>query len=161
MTYTCNKYNDDRQYDSLIEMLLKGPYRIVDILPEQVPADAGRRYFTVEKYFLQPERIRNLRLRFAEILLRLNCYYEMAVSFDGSCSWEKDPDPEMFAVKLSCLSGNCGFRAVFEAQHAMIDIQPDDTYMTVYDPDSLITDRLSVLAAAEGLFVWIPPGSEN
>ena len=161
MTHTCNKYRDDRQYDSLIEKLLKGPYRIVDILPDQVPADAGRRYFSVEKYFLRPERIKNLRLKFAEILLRLNCYYEMAVSFDGSCSWEKDPDPETLAVRLSDLSVNCCFRAVFEAQHAMIDIHPDDTYMTVYDPDSLIADRLCALASAEGLFVWSPPGSEK
>ena len=47
-------------------------------------------------------------------------------------------------------------RAVFEAQHAMIDIEPDDTCMTVYDPDSGVTEILRALAAAEGLFVWSP-----
>ena len=39
----------------------------------------------------------------------------------------------------------------------MIDIEPLDTYMTVYDPDSPFLDRLRKLTAAEGLFLWQPP----
>ena len=38
----------------------------------------------------------------------------------------------------------------------MIDMEHDDTYMTVYDPDSHLLDKLQALAAAEGLFVWRP-----
>ncbi len=144
-------------FDELIGDLLEGPYSIVDVLPEQVPANAGGQYFSVERYYLQPERIRNLRRRFAEILLRLNCYYDMTVSFDSCESWEKNPDPETFAGRLIGLSGKDFLRAVFEAQGAMVDIEHDDTYMTVYDPDSLLTEKLRALAEAEGLFVWSPP----
>ena len=149
-----------RQFDDLMGDLLEGPYRIVDVLPEQVPANADGQYFSVERYYLQPERIRVLRRRFAEILLRLNCYHDMAVSFDSCETWEKNPDPETFALRLEELSGNSFLRAVFEAQGAMIDIEHDDTYMTVYDPDSMLMEKLRALASAEGLFVWSPPETE-
>lgn len=144
------------QFDKLMDELLEGPYRIVDILPEQVPANAAGQYFAVEQYYLQPERIRTLRRRYAEILLRLNCYFDMAVSFDGFENWEVNPDPESFADRLAGLSGNSFLRAVFSSQRAMIDIEPEETHMTVYDPDSLLLEKLQALAAAEGLFVWSP-----
>lgn len=149
-----------RQFDELMGELLEGPYRIVDILPERVPVDSDGQYFSVERYYLQPERIRALRRRFAEILLRLNCYFDMAVSFDSCESWERNPDPEAFADRLIGLSGNSFLRAVFEAQRAMVDIERDDACMTVYDPDSLLLDKLRALAAAEGLFLWSPPEEE-
>ena len=150
-----------RQFDNLIGDLLDGSYWIVDVLPEQVPADADGQYFSVEQYYLQPKRIHILRRRFAEILLRLNCYDDMAVSFDSCESWEKNPDPETFADRLVCLSGNDFLRAVFEAQKTMVDIEHDDTYMTVYNPPPEFLNRLRMLASAEGLFVWNPQDFEN
>lgn len=84
----------------------------------------------------------------------------MAVSFDSCESWEKNPDPETFAERLAGLSGNSFLRAVFDAERAMIDVEHDDTYMTVYDPDLRLMDNLKVLAAAEGLFVWCPPETD-
>ena len=145
-----------RQFDDLIGSLLEGPYWIADILPEQVPRDSDGQYFAVERYYLQPERLQPLRRRFAEILLRLNCYDDMTVSFDSCESWERNPDPEEFADKLVSMSGNSFLRAIFEAQGVMIDIEPDDTYMTVYDPNSRLLDRLRALTTAEGLFLWSP-----
>ena len=47
--------------------LLEGPYWIVDILPEQVGADAAGQYFAEERYFLQRSRIVPLRRKYAEI----------------------------------------------------------------------------------------------
>jgi hypothetical protein len=55
------------------------------------------------------------------------------------------------------MSGNSFLRAIFEAQGVMIDIEPDDTYMTVYDPESRLLDRLRSLTTSEGLFLWSPP----
>ena len=145
------------QFDGMMGNLLEGPYWIADILPEQVPETAGGQYFAVERFFLQPERLAPLRRRFASILLRLNCYFDMAVSFDSCVSWEANPDPERFGARLTALSGNDFLRAVFAEQNAMIDIEHDDTYMTVYDPDDRLLDKLRKLAAAEGLFLWRPP----
>ena len=39
----------------------------------------------------------------------------------------------------------------------MIDYDHNDTYLTVYDPDWALLDKLRALAAAEGLFVWKAP----
>jgi hypothetical protein len=40
-----------------IEELLQCPYWIIDILPSQVPENSPGQYFTVEKYFLQGDRL--------------------------------------------------------------------------------------------------------
>ena len=148
---------DPRRYDEIMGNLLDGPYWIVDILPEQVPANAAGQYFAVERYFLQPERVCSLRRKYAEVLLRLNCYYDMSVSFDACASWETNPDPEVFANRLAGLSGNDFLRVVFDEQNAMIDYDHNDTYMTVYDPGSALLDKVSALATAEGFFLWSPP----
>ena len=152
---------DARRFDEMMGELLEGPYWIVDILPEQVSADAGGQYFAVERYYLKPERIRALRRRYAEILLRLNCYYDMAVSFDSCATWENNPDPEAFAERVAGLSGNDFLRAVFAEQNAMIDCEPEETYLTVYDPDAALQPLLTALAAAEGFFVWSPPQEDT
>ncbi len=151
---------DPRRFDDMMGELLEGPYWIVDILPGQVPADAAGQYFAVERYYLQPSRIIPLRRKYAGILLRLNCYYDMAVSFDSCASWETNPDPEAFADRVAGLSGNEFLRAVFAEQNAMIDYDHNDTWLTVYDPGSALIDKVRALAAAEGLFLWRPPQEE-
>ena len=151
---------DPRRFDEMMGALLEGPYWIVDILPEQVSAEAAVQYFAVERYFLRPERIVPLRRKYAEILLRLNCYCDMAASFDSCASWETNPDPEAFAARVEGLSGNEFLRAVFAEQNAMIDYDHNDTYLTVYDPDWALLDKIRALAAAEGLFVWRAPREE-
>ena len=157
LSETSTETADPRRFDDMMGALLEGPYWIVDILPEQVPANAAGQYFAVERYFLQRSRIVPLRRKYAEILLRLNCYVDMAVSFDSCMTWETNPDPETFAERLAGLSGNEFLRAVFAGQNAMIDYDRNDTYLTVYDPDSALLDKLKALAAAEGLFVWRAP----
>ena len=158
---TADGATDPRRYDDLMEELLEGPYWVVDILPEQVSADAAGQYFAVERYFRQHERIVPLRRKFAEILLRLNCYYDMAVSFDSCTSWKTNPDPEDFTERMAGLSGHDFLRAVFERQNAMIDYDHNDTYLTVYNPDAALLDKIRALAAGEGLFVWSPPQEER
>ena len=161
LSKTTSEAVSPRRYDELMGQLLEGPYWIVDILPEQVDADAAGQYFAVERYFLQRSRIVPLRRKYAEILLRLNCYYDMAVSFDSCATWETNPDPEAFAERVAGLSGHDFLRAVFAEQNAMIDYDHNDTYLTVYDPDYALLDKVRALAAAEGLFVWSPPQKEG
>lgn len=160
LSETSTETADPRRFDDMMGSLLEGPYWIVDILPEQVSADAAGQCFAVERYFLQPERIVPLRRKYAEILLRLNCYVDMTVSFDSCASWETNPDPETFAERLAGLSGNEFLRAVFAEQNAMIDYDHNDTYLTVYDPGAALLDKVRALADAEGLFVWSPPQEE-
>ncbi len=161
LSETASETADPRRFDDLMGDLLEGPYWIVDILPKQVSAHAAGQYFAVERYFLRPERIVPLRSKYAELLLRLNCYVDMAVSFDSCASWETNPDPESFAKRVEGLSGNEFLRAVFAQQNAMIDYDHNDTCLTVYDPDAALLDLIRMLAAASGLFVWAPPREEG
>lgn len=151
----------DNLFD-LMENLLEGPYWIVDILPEQVPADSDGQYFAVDAYFRQPGRLQDLYRRFAEMILRLNCYNDMLVSFDSCETWTENPEPEWFAEKLTYLKGNEFLRVVFVKEKVMIDIDSEDTNMTVFAPDEDDYDRYALmcrirkLAAASGFFMWIP-----
>jgi hypothetical protein len=43
-----------------------------------------------------------------------------------------------------------------EASDALLTINGDDIYMTVYNPDEALLQLLRPLAAAEGLFLWKP-----
>ena len=138
--------------------LLEGPYCVADVLPAQVPRDAPGQYFAVERYWLAPERLGSLRRKFAEVLLRLNCYYDMTVSFDNCESWECNPEPESFVGRLAALSGNVFLRAVFAGPKTMVDVEPSDTHMTAFGTDTEFLGLLEKLASAEGLFVWTPAG---
>ena len=37
---------------------------------------------------------------------------------------------------------------------SMILSEPDDTHMTLFNPDERLLDLVKTLSAAEGLFVW-------
>ena len=150
---------ESASFEKLSELmgdLLEGPYVIADVLPKQVPRDAPGQYFAVERYWLKPERLETLRRKFAGILLRLNCYYDMVVSFDNCENWDVNPDPEIFAERLVTLSGNVFLRAVFAVPQTMVDIEPGDTWMTAYGMDAEFLDMFAKLATAEGFFVWNP-----
>ena len=64
-----------------IESLLEKPYWLIDILPKQVPAGSAVQYFKAERYFLT--WLDEISWKFARILIRLNCYYDLQVSTDG------------------------------------------------------------------------------
>ncbi|MBQ2217775.1 MAG: hypothetical protein II418_02435 [Firmicutes bacterium] len=146
------------EYDRIIEHLIDGPYWVADILPKRVPADKPDRYFDVEKYFLQKDRIREIYRKYAEVFIRLNCYYSMAVSFDCGESWEEDPDPSGFVKNVLEAPNTAQLRVLFPEQSAMIDLDFGYTDLAVYDPDSNILDLLRPMLLAEGFFLW--PGEE-
>ena len=141
-------------YDALIAELLEAPCWLVDILPERVPKNAAGQYFSVDRYFRQPARLATLYRKFAELLLRLNCYTDLVVSFDGGEHWEQNPDPETLANMLTDLPQNAFFRAVFPKERAMADLDAGDTCLVFSGPDAALLNRLQKLAQAEGLFVW-------
>lgn len=140
--------------DELIGRLLERPYWIVDVLPDRVPAEAGGQYPAVEGYYLRPPRREALRRKQAELLLRLNCYWDMAVSFDGGERWEREPDPEGFVERLTALPENACLRVLFPSQETLIDLDGGYTSLTVYDPKPALLFRLRKLAGGDGLFVW-------
>ena len=140
----------------IIEDLLNKEYRIIDILPGRVDEKSAVRYFAAEKYFLKEENLKQIRKSFAHLLIKLNCYFDMRVSFDNSDIFQTDIDPELLATRIISLPLNGFFRALADKDHIMIDLDGSDTWMTVYGADEDMARLIKTLARSEGLFLWTP-----
>ena len=142
-SYSC-RYLIDRDGDTeklTIDELLENPYWIIDILPKRVPKDSPGQYFAIEDFFLR-EQLEEIKKKHINVILKLNCY--MDISIDD----EKNPSPErirdiMLDRYIYIMLGD-----------SMILSEPDDTHMTVFDPDEELMDLIEKIAPSEGLFVW-------
>ena len=63
-----------------VEDLLQSPYWIIDILPSQVPEDSPGQFFSVEEYFLQGDRIEEIKQKHVDLVQKLNCYRDISIS---------------------------------------------------------------------------------
>ena len=122
------------------EDYLNKPYWVVDILPQQVPADSPGQYFTIENYYLEHPQIDHIYRKFTNILLKLNCYYRIDISTDGD-EWSANPAPHYFILRPAGV---------------MITLSGDDTNMTVYNPSDEAIALIRSIAASEALFFWKP-----
>ena len=137
-----------------IEEYLNNPYWVIDILPKQVPADGKGQYFRIEKFFLEHPQIDNIYRKFTNILLKLNCYEDINVSYDGE-DWITNPAPhELEAALLGSMADKQMFYIILKSADVLITVSGDDTYMTVYNPTEEVLELIRSLACSEGLFVW-------
>ena len=134
------------QMKKTIEELLQCPYWIIDILPSQVPEDSPGQYFSVEKYFLQGERLEEIKQKHIDLILKLNCYRNISIGDETVIN----PLPDHIAdeMKKRYLYIMIG--------ESMILSEPDDTHLTVFDPDPQLLELIRQIASVEGLFVWKP-----
>ena len=130
------------------------PYCIIEILPEQVPSDSPGRYFEVERYFRS--RMDKIIRKFADFLLKLNCYCELEVSrdcetFSGDFAPE---DLERFLLETNASP----YPLYIRVNHtdALFAYAGDEHYLTLYEPDRELLRLVHQLAQSEGLFVWVP-----
>jgi hypothetical protein len=129
-----------------IEELLQCPYWIVDILPSQVPGDSPGQYFTVEKYFLQSDRFEEIKQKHINLILKLNCYRDISISDENVIN----PSPEHIAEEMKK-------RYLYiMVDESMILSEPDDTHLTVFNPDTQLLELIRQIASGEGLYVWKP-----
>ncbi len=129
-----------------VEELLQCPYWIIDILPSQVPEDSPGQFFSVEEYFLQGDRIEEIKQKHIDLVLKLNCYRDISISDETVVN----PLPQHIAdeMKKRYLYIMVG--------ESMILSEPDDTHLTVFNPDSQLLELIRQIASGEGLFVWKP-----
>ncbi len=137
--------------DETVERLLEEPYHVIDFLPVQVPADSAGQYFAVEAFYREPPRRKQLYRKFADLLLGLNCYCDLAVT-DGK-EWRTDVPPAELAAMVEKCPEN-GFLNILTGNgDSLITLYGGDLYMTLYHaPDDLL-DLTEKLASAQGLFV--------
>ena len=125
----------------MIDELLQKPYWIVDILPVRVEKDSKGQYFAVEKYLLETQ-LADIKQKHINLVLKLNCY--MDVELEG----EQNPPPAKIAEVM------CRQYVYIMVGGGMILSEPDDTHLTVFNPDARLLGLVEKLAQAEGLFVW-------
>ena len=129
-----------------VEELLQCPFWIIDILPSQVPKGGPGQYFVVEKYFLQGKQIEEIKQKHFNLILKLNCYKDISIGDETQIN----PVPTHIAdeMKKRYLYIMVG--------ESMILSEPDDTHLTVFNPDSQLLELIRQIASGEGLFVWKP-----
>ena len=149
MRYYVRSTETDAQSDKMkktINELLQSPYWIIDILPKQVPKDSPGQFFAVEEYYLSGERLAEIKQKHINVILKLNCY--RCISIDEET--EENPSPERIAMEM-----RSRYLCIM-VDDAMILSEPDDTNLTVFNPDGKLLDLIRVISAGEGLFVWKP-----
>ena len=126
-----------------IEELLNAPYWIIDILPKQVPAGSAGQYFAIEKY-LRETQLSDIKKKHVNLILKLNCYKDISMDEDK----EINISPEKIADAIHKRYVN------IMVKDAMIVSEPEDTYLTIYNPDEDLLTLMKELASGEGMFVW-------
>ena len=146
-------------YDESRERLLEAPCRIIDILPRQVPEACGGQWFAIEAYWMEHPQIDELYARFARLILKLNCYYDLAVYDPHADAWADDPAPAELARRVAACTAEGPDRYVhvlFPGEDALLTLEGDDLHMTLYDPRGGLLETATQLAASEGLFLRRP-----
>ena len=71
------------------ERLFEAPCWIIDVLPHRVPDGSEGRYFAVEEFLRAHPQVDEVFERHLRLLLKLNCYYALVVS------WLDEDGPEV------------------------------------------------------------------
>ena len=142
-----------QQYDELCEQLLEQPCHVIDFLPAQVPADRGGQYFAAERFFLAHPQVLGLYEKFANLLIQLNCYYELAVTEGEGWSCSMPPEELWARVARRGKDGTGFLNVLLPKEESLITLNSGDLYMTIYAPNDELLRIITQLAAAQGLFV--------
>ena len=127
-----------------IEELLEKPCWIIDILPMQVPSESGGQFFAVERWFLRKEEMDRIKQKHIRLILKLNCFHSLSLDDEE----EVNPAPDRIAAEMKR-------RYLYiRIRDSIILSEPDDTHMTVFDPDSELLQLIQKTAPSEGLYVW-------
>ena len=146
-----------------VDELLEKPFWIVDILPEQVAKNSAGQYFAIEQYYLSEPTNSELRTKYANLVLKLNCYYDIVLLDDFAQDYEcgeLNPDPDKLVGCFVGESAKNSVSIIIKNENTMVVSNKDDTYLTVYNPVEHVLDLISRLAVAEGLYVWRPVSGE-
>jgi len=137
-----------------VERLLDAPYWVIDVLPSQVPADAGRRFFKAEGLLLK-----GLRREFAKVLIKLSCYHEFVVARGEGQKIARDPKPKK--LKKWVERGSESLSLLLPSEDALIVVPTDSTCMALYNSSPQLLEQVQTISASEGLFVWQPSDASD
>ena len=129
-----------------IEELLECPYWIVDVFPSQVPENSPGQFFAVEAYYLQGKRLAEIKQKHIDLILKLNCYRDLSIDEEEALN----PPPARIAGEMRKR------HLCIRTEEALILSDPDDTHLTVFNPDPQLLELIREIASGAGLYVWRP-----
>lgn len=146
--------------EKIDEMLTK-PYWVIDILPEQVPAENDGQYFKIAQYMLINPQKNEIYQKFARVIIKLNCYHLITVG-NPDRGWKRNPHPQTLARQLAeCAAGQCPIFVFVPKFDAMLYLSGDEHYITCYNLNDELQRMLGIFTQSEGLFLWQPEQTEN
>ena len=108
-----------------------------------MPKDSPGQYFAVEDYFLQDDQIEEIKQKHINLILKLNCYRDISIADESVTNpLPKHVAEEMKKRYLYIMTGE-----------SMILSEPDDTHLTVFNPDPQLLELIRQIAFSEGLYV--------
>lgn len=132
------------------ELLEKECY-IIDIFPEKVPENSNGQFFDVEDYLLNSEKYNAIKDKFVNIVLKLMCYYHMAIVKDGLID---KPSPEQVenAVNEIVVNQKAVLNCLFQEENMLLVFDRDCLNLSIYNPSKETHNLFEKLARSEGLF---------
>ena len=91
----------NERFDRQTELLFETPASVVDIFPFQVPAARMQQYAAAERWLCEKPHIQELYRRFADLLLKLSCYYDLRVYLPAADDWQPMPEPESLIDQIT------------------------------------------------------------
>ena len=151
----------ENDFNEKVERLLEAPYWVIDLLPQQVPQDGGGQFFFFFFYYLDSPQHERLYRQFADVLLKLNCYYDLMVNHAPSDKWVKNPLPEKLSQLLTQSLRHGHLCILVDGEDALITASSGNSYLTLYNPSQGLLQLVGQLTSAAGLFLWQPPREAN
>ena len=147
---------NEEKLDALRETLLRGPYRIIDVLPARTPERFAAAYSALEAHCFRDPAAEMPYARFLNLLVKLGCYCDIAACRPDEDEWTFSPGPEYLSAALRelAVTRRGGQHFIIDGGKLLITLDAGDLYMTVYGRSSRIIRRIKQLARSEGLFVW-------
>ena len=122
---------------------------IIDILPKKVPADSKGSFFDVEAYFLDHNRQYVFQNKFTAIILKLMCYYPIAVFSYDNYRLIRYPSPQTVVDLIAHAKNTLG---ILFGENTLFLFEKDGLNISVYNPNHDMQELITSLAQAEGLF---------
>ncbi|MCM1064695.1 MAG: hypothetical protein NC420_09545 [Eubacterium sp.] len=136
-----------------IDRLLEQPCYVIDFLPEKVPKNSDGQFFEVESYLLNGKKHSEIKDRFANVILKLMCYYHVSVWQNGFID---RPEPEMIVeiIRNTAADRSDTLNILFPDEDALLVFDQDSLNLSLYHPDERMQALAEKIALSENLFFW-------
>lgn len=135
----------------IVDALIEKECYIIDFLPEMVSKNSNGQYFDVEHYLLSSEKHNVIKDKFVGVILKLMCYYHIAILWND---WIDKPKPELIEKAVfEIMKNHSGtLHCLFPDENALLVFDWDCLQVSVYNPSEEMQRLFEQIAFSEGFF---------